>query len=65
MDKTANDLNDHPKYGKFSDYINQYQSELHEVLNTHTEIETYNHIQGISSYLLRKVHGLTPLSAEK
>ena len=62
MEGTVKNLNDHPKYGKFSDYINQYQSELREVLNTHNEIETHNHIQGISPYLLRKVHGLTPLS---
>ena len=62
MEGTVKHLNDHPKYGNFSDYINQYQSELHEVLNTHNEIETHNHIQGISPYLLRKVHGLTPLS---
>ena len=61
MDKINNN-NNHPKYGNFLDYIKQYQSELHEVLNTHKEIETYNHIQGISPYLLRKVHGLTPLS---
>ena len=62
MEGTASDPHGHPKYGKFSEYIKQYQSELHRVLNTHKEIETYNHIQGISPYLLRKVHGLTPLS---
>jgi alkylation response protein AidB-like acyl-CoA dehydrogenase len=62
MKETVNNQNNHPKYGNFSDYINRYQSELHEVLNTHHEIETHNHIQGISAYLLRKVHGLTPLS---
>lgn len=60
--KETTSNNYHPKYGKFSDYIHKYQSELHEVLNTHNEIETHNHIQGISPYLLRKVHGLTPLS---
>ena len=58
----AGTTNNHPKYGNFSNYINQYQSELRNVLNTHKEIETHNHIQGISPYLLRKVHGLTPLS---
>jgi len=57
-----NNKNYHPEYGYFSDYNNKYQSELREVLNEHNEIETYNHIQGISPYLLRKVHGLTPLS---
>lgn len=62
MKGTVKHLNDHPKYGDFSNYIKQYQSELREVLNTHNEIETHNHIQGISPYLLRKVHGLTPLS---
>ncbi len=62
MDGTVKTQNNHPKYGNFSDYINQYQLELHEVLNTHSEIETHNHIQGISPYLLRKVHGLIPLS---
>ncbi|MCK5153855.1 MAG: acyl-CoA dehydrogenase family protein, partial [Spirochaetales bacterium] len=62
MEETITNKNNDPKYVNFTEYIDQYKAELHEVLNTHNEIETHNHLQGISPYLLRKVHGLTPLS---
>ncbi|RLB61930.1 MAG: acyl-CoA dehydrogenase, partial [Deltaproteobacteria bacterium] len=52
----------HPKFGEFSSYLERFQSGLHDILARHPEIETRNHLQGLSAYLVRKIHETTPLS---
>lgn len=52
----------HPKFGEFSAYLSRFQSDLHEVLEQYPEIETRNHLQGLSAYLGRQIHKNTPLS---
>ena len=55
-------LHHHPKFGEFSSYLKNFQSSLHDILVRHPEIETRNHLQGLSAYLVRKIHETTPLS---
>ena len=52
----------HPKFGEFPRYLKHFQSNLHDILGRHPEIETRNHLQGLSAYLVRKIHESTPLS---
>lgn len=52
----------HPKFGEFSTYLKRFQSDLHDVLEQYPEIETRNHLQGLSAYLVRQIHKKTPLS---
>ncbi len=52
----------HPKFGEFSGYLKRFQSGLRDILARHPEIETRNHLQGLSAYLVRQIHETTPLS---
>ncbi|MBT4286071.1 MAG: hypothetical protein HOD92_01945, partial [Deltaproteobacteria bacterium] len=46
----------------FSDFLQQYQKDLQQLLSERPDIENVNHIQGISAYYLNKIHTLNPLS---
>lgn len=46
----------------FFDFLNQYQKDIHSLLVECPDIENINHLQGISSYYLNKIHTLNPLS---
>jgi alkylation response protein AidB-like acyl-CoA dehydrogenase len=46
----------------FFDFLNRYQKDIHSLLIERPDIEDLNHLQGISSYYLNKIHTLNPLS---
>jgi alkylation response protein AidB-like acyl-CoA dehydrogenase len=52
----------HPNLGEFPNYLKRFQSGLRETLSQHPEIETRNHLQGLSAELIGKIHESTPLS---